>query len=209
MDASRMRANYSSPYVLLALLLAALNGFSAPSQTPASPSPEAAVIEQKLDQDQWEAALQAAADIQREGLALKKQIQKLQKAAEDEDPAEIAELEQKKNERFSEAARQMERLSNLPADPKLADMAALRAGQNYMRAESYESATRVFEKIVGKQAAEEDLRAQALYWSGICHEKMKAPHEAARLYKSITVDFPESKWAKYARGRLADPMFQE
>ena len=31
--------------------------------------------------------------------------------------------------------------------------------------------------------------------------------EAYQLYRRVTFDFPDSKWAKYARGRLADPVF--
>ena len=33
----------------------------------------------------------------------------------------------------------------------------------------------------------------------------KAKLEAVRIHKSIAEKFPDSKWAKYARGRLADP----
>ncbi|MDX1681063.1 MAG: hypothetical protein R3242_10070, partial [Akkermansiaceae bacterium] len=32
---------------------------------------------------------------------------------------------------------------------------------------------------------------------------------AYQLYRRVTFDFPDSKWAKYARGRLADPIFAE
>ena len=32
-------------------------------------------------------------------------------------------------------------------------------------------------------------------------------NEAYEIYRRITFDFPDSKWAKYARGRLADPVF--
>ena len=33
--------------------------------------------------------------------------------------------------------------------------------------------------------------------------------EAYQLYRRVTFDFPDSKWAKYARGRLADPAFED
>jgi hypothetical protein len=29
------------------------------------------------------------------------------------------------------------------------------------------------------------------------------------IYRRITFDFPDSKWAKFARGRLADPVFAQ
>jgi hypothetical protein len=32
--------------------------------------------------------------------------------------------------------------------------------------------------------------------------------EAYQMYRRITFDFPDSIWAKRARGRLADPVFE-
>ena len=32
--------------------------------------------------------------------------------------------------------------------------------------------------------------------------------QAYQLYRRVTFDFPDSLWAKYARGRLADPVFE-
>jgi len=31
---------------------------------------------------------------------------------------------------------------------------------------------------------------------------------AYQIYRRVTFDFPDSKWAKYSRGRLADPVFE-
>jgi hypothetical protein len=36
-------------------------------------------------------------------------------------------------------------------------------------------------------------------------EAMDAAYE---IYRRVTFDFPDSLWAKYARGRLADPVFE-
>ena len=47
------------------------------------------------------------------------------------------------------------------------------------------------------------LRAQAMYWAGLCHENMGASMAAYSLYKRLTYDFPESKWASFARGQLS------
>ena len=65
-----------------------------------------------------------------------------------------------------------------------------------------------------------DIRSQALYWMGVSHERSvglmsegnykgrgKGMGEAYQTYRRVTFDFPDSKWAKYARGRLADPVF--
>lgn len=59
-----------------------------------------------------------------------------------------------------------------------------------------------------------EIRAQALYWTGLSHERWmglmgsKGSLQAAyQSYRRVTYDFPDSKWAKMARGRLADAVF--
>ena len=32
-------------------------------------------------------------------------------------------------------------------------------------------------------------------------------NNAYKIYRRVTFDFPDSKWAKHARGRLSDPAF--
>jgi TolA-binding protein len=48
-----------------------------------------------------------------------------------------------------------------------------------------------------------DIRAQAMYWAGMCYENMREPMAAYAIYKRLTFDFPESKWAAFARGQLS------
>ena len=42
-----------------------------------------------------------------------------------------------------------------------------------------------------------------MYWAGRCHVMMRKPLLAYSLFKRITYDFPESKWAAYARSQLS------
>ena len=49
-----------------------------------------------------------------------------------------------------------------------------------------------------------DLIAQAMYWCGDCSLTGKNYIDAYRMFKKLTWDYPESTWAKYARGRLAE-----
>lgn len=194
-----MKALKGMAWALLAFLMT-------PLQAAEPSAPETAVTDE--DRDQWQAAMEATAQLQREAVGLKMQIQKLQQAPGEGGLAEIRKLEQRKQELHLKAARQMERLSAVAPDPEWAAMSVLRAGQNYLRAEAHESATGAFENVA-KLTADQDLRAQALYWNGLCHERMKQLDEAARLYRAIPANFPDSKWAKYARGRLADPIFRQ
>ena len=110
--------------------------------------------------------------------------------------------------------------SRFPDDP-LAGLAGLRAAQNYMRAHQYEEAISGFQTVVdNEQYDDRDIRSQALYWQGLSHERLvgilsegnyrargASMNEAYEIYRRVTFDFPDSKWAKYARGRLADPAF--
>ncbi|MFN5578000.1 MAG: tetratricopeptide repeat protein, partial [Akkermansiaceae bacterium] len=47
------------------------------------------------------------------------------------------------------------------------------------------------------------IRAQAMYWSGMCYQKLKQPMAAYSHFKRLTYDFPESEWAAFARGQLS------
>ena len=117
---------------------------------------------------------------------------------------------------FLNAAMVFSKLQQRFPDDQLAGLAGLRAAQNYMRAHQYDEAIRTFATIVDNEEYDDrDIRSQGLYWMGLSHErssggwKSRGMHmqEAYQLYRRITFDFPDSKWAKYARGRLADPVF--
>lgn len=90
-----------------------------------------------------------------------------------------------------------------PNDP-LAGKAGIRAGQAYMRAEKPKEAVTVLLRVANHQKYDGNtLRSQAMYWAGMCYEKLGQPMTAYTMYKNITHGFPDSKWAKYARGRLS------
>jgi outer membrane protein assembly factor BamD (BamD/ComL family) len=104
-------------------------------------------------------------------------------------------------------------------DNALAGLAGLSAAQNYMRAHQYKQAISGFEVVINNEEYDgSDIRAQALYWCGLSHERIpgggwkskgEAMMSAYQIYRRVTFDFPDSKWAKYSRGRLADPVFEE
>ncbi len=49
---------------------------------------------------------------------------------------------------------------------------------------------------------DKDLRAEAMYWLGDCYLKTQDMKNAYIAFKRLTWDYPESKWAKFARGQL-------
>jgi len=88
-----------------------------------------------------------------------------------------------------------------------------------MRAEMHDKAADVFIEIMENEELDgESVRAQAMYWAGICYERGAKPkiplwrggkQRAVQLYNRTRYEFPSSKWAKYARGRLVDPGLEE
>jgi hypothetical protein len=77
-----------------------------------------------------------------------------------------------------------------------------------MRAGDYKTAIGAFKVVVDNESYDgRDIRAQALYWSGLSHERLAATEEAYQIYRRTTFEFPDSVWAKYSRGRIADPAF--
>ncbi len=50
---------------------------------------------------------------------------------------------------------------------------------------------------------DKDLCAESLYWLANCRMKQLDYQHAYMAFKSLTIDYPESKWAKFARGQLA------
>ena len=160
---------------------------------------------------------------QQTGLALKKEADTLRDKEDEASKSEVLRLDELSYPEFLNAAMVFAKLQQrFPEDP-LAGLAGLRAGQNYMRAHQYSKAIKVFTTIHAIESYDDrEIRSQALYWSGISNERMaglmaednwrgrgEAMNAAYEIYRRVTFDFPDSLWAKYARGRLADPAFEK
>jgi outer membrane protein assembly factor BamD (BamD/ComL family) len=160
---------------------------------------------------------------QQTGLALKKQADPLREKTDDSNKSEVLRFDQLSYPEFLNAAMVFAKLQErFPEDP-LAGLAGLRAGQNYMRAHQYNKAVKIFTNVHANEKYDDrEIRSQSLYWSGICQERMaglmtednyrgrgEAMELAYEIYRRVTFDFPDSIWAKYARGRLADPAFEK
>ena len=109
-------------------------------------------------------------------------------------------------ELYRTAAQVFGRLAQRFPDHPLAVKTTVLSAQQYMRAEDMTTAVEVFRSVIENKKAESDLIAQSMYWSGDCYMKMKSPDfkNAYRMFKKLTWDYPESTWAKYARGRLSE-----
>jgi tetratricopeptide (TPR) repeat protein len=152
---------------------------------------------------------------QKKGLDFKKQADPLREKEDDGSKAELLRLDELSYPEFLNAAMVFSKLQERFPDDPLAGLAGLRAAQNFMRAHQYEKAIQGFVVVIDNEEYDgREIRSQALYWSGLCHERLAATmtgkglQEAYQLYRRVTFDFPDSLWAKYARGRLADPAFE-
>jgi TolA-binding protein len=96
---------------------------------------------------------------------------------------------------------------------QLAGRSELRAGQNRMRYGDFSGAIEILERVAENFNYDgPDVRAQALFWAGMSHEKLMRPNlkrvdvhkEMAKdLYKQIIDEYSASHWAGVARGRMA------
>lgn len=115
-------------------------------------------------------------------------------------------------EMYKTAAQVLARLAKRFPDHSLASKTSVLSGQCWMRAEDYKRATTVLKSVIESKRATPELMAEAMYWCGDAYlkgEKTKAGSavDAYRMWKRLTWDYPETQWAKYARGRLTEPVF--
>jgi len=155
------------------------------------------------------------------GQKFKVQADPLREKEDVESQAEVLRLDELSYPEFIKAAIIYGKLQERFPDHKLAGLAGLASSQNYMRAHQYEKAIDGFKVVVDNEDYDDTgIRAQALFFSGWSYELMAASmgtgnykgignarQEAYETYRRVTFDFPDSKWAKKARGRLSDAAF--
>jgi len=115
-------------------------------------------------------------------------------------------------ESFTTAGKVFSRLAVRFPTHRLADKSTALSGQCLMRAKLYDDAVAAFRKVIDNEKADKELRAESLYWAADSFmrkvdagdgDKEANLKEAYLLFKNLALYYPESKWARYARGRLA------
>jgi outer membrane protein assembly factor BamD (BamD/ComL family) len=100
---------------------------------------------------------------------------------------------------------------------QLAAKASVLAGMCYKNGHKWVDAVAVLDEVIDdKSISDASLKAEAMYWKGDTYMQKIALAEtngtgvetddavaAFRAFKQLTWDFPETKWARYARGQLA------
>lgn len=129
----------------------------------------------------------------------------LAKAEEDKDAAFEGEaLRRMATREYLKTAKIFGRLQERFPSNRLAGKAGLRAGQAYMRAGKHRDAVNAFKSVMHEQSYDgPEIRSQAMYWTGMSFQELREPMAAYSIFKRLTYDFPESKWASYARAQLS------
>jgi TolA-binding protein len=78
------------------------------------------------------------------------------------------------------------------------------AGQAFILAEKFTQAVKVLTATFSNPEVDKDSAAEAMYWCGHAYVELSDFPEAYRVLKRLTWDFPATKWAKFARGRLTE-----
>jgi len=71
----------------------------------------------------------------------------------------------------------------------------------------YHEAAAHLEKFI-EQFPEAETKPAALYWAGDAYLNANDAEKAYQMFKRVVWDFPDAKWAKWARGRLTAPVFE-
>jgi outer membrane protein assembly factor BamD (BamD/ComL family) len=157
----------------------------------------------------------------RKAAAYEKQSRKLLAQTEDKEALlEGAAMRKMANIEYVKAAQVFGRLQSRFPGNALAGKAGLRAGKAYMRAGETRRGLNAFVLVYDNDGYNgPTLRAEAMYWAGMCNENLSlaskgrsaaaALMDAFSIYKRLTYDFPESKWAAYARGQLSNETLLE
>jgi len=120
------------------------------------------------------------------------------------DPVERERVRMEAREMYTVAGDVFGRLSERFPDHELSTRTLVLSGQSYLRGEAYEKAVASFEKVYQVSNPDPEMAPVALYWAGDAQYKARDMLEAYRTFKKLTWDYPEGRWAKYARGRLTE-----
>lgn len=110
---------------------------------------------------------------------------------------------------YVNAAQVFSRLRERFPNHHLALRTTVLSGQSYMRAENFAEAIAAFSPVVNMTAdgAEQaELIAEAMFWTGEAHMRRGGSGDsvaAYQIFRRLTWDYPASRWARFARGRLA------
>ncbi len=127
-----------------------------------------------------------------------------EKAEAEQNAVEREKLEMQAIDMYRTAAQVFGRLAVRFPSHRLAGKTLVLSAQCYMQAKDLPKAAEAFQGIVQDPKMDKDLVAESMYWCGDCYMRQQDYVNAYRVFKKLTWDYPASKWAKFARGRLSE-----
>ena len=112
-----------------------------------------------------------------------------------------------KNQSFKTAGKIFSSFQQRNPTHRLAPQALFLAAQCAYKQADYKEAVELFGKTADAYPDEKTLRPEAMYWLADSSAKYNDNVKAFRTFKKVTWDYPESQWAKAARGRLTEEVF--
>jgi TolA-binding protein len=109
-----------------------------------------------------------------------------------------------KRKRYEISAEIFTKFQDNNPEHRLAAKSLTLAGLSHMKGEAFDRAMEVFEAVVRAYPDDKPVRSEAMYWLGDSAIQARAYADAYRAFKQLTWDYPETKWAKMARGRMTE-----
>ncbi len=139
-----------------------------------------------------------------------------EQAEAQEDPVEREKVVMQSQDMFRTAGQVFGRLAVRFPEHRLADKTTVLSAQCFMQAAEYEDAVETFRRVTERPGADPELAAEAMYWCGDAYVRMAETRTGGKdalmnayiMFKKLHWDYPATKWAKFARGRLTDPRFE-
>ncbi len=121
-----------------------------------------------------------------------------------QDPVEAEKVKFKARDMYKTAGQVFGRLSQRFPQHGLAGKTKILSAQCFIQSGDLQKALEIFNVAIKDINLDKDLVAEAMYWSGDTSMKLHDYPSAYRQFVKLTWDYPASKWAKFARGRLTE-----
>ncbi|MDX1681581.1 MAG: tetratricopeptide repeat protein, partial [Phycisphaeraceae bacterium] len=122
-----------------------------------------------------------------------------------EDLVQQEKIRTRARDMYTTAGEVLARLSERFPDHQLAGKTLVLSGKAFLQGRSFEKALKSLKKVYEQAHPDPDLAPVAMYWAADTYFQQEEMEMAYRLFTRIRWDYPEHLYAKYARGRLAEP----
>lgn len=88
------------------------------------------------------------------------------------------------------------------SSPEMKAAILFRIANVYYKAKKYRDAVKVYKEVRNLKGAPAEMKAEAAYRTGFCYYEIKSYNSARRCMENVIKLYPDSEWAKKARGMI-------